>query len=110
MKRRIEVNERNFESELLKSTLPVVADFGEPWCGPGKMMAPVLEELATEQAGQVKIAKLNIDEKRNLAARFGIQTIPTLLYFFQGRLRHHAQSLASKKGLISHLSSLAPTA
>ncbi len=110
MKPTIEINEANFDAEVLQSSQPVLVDFWAPWCGPCKMLAPVLDEIATEHSGRVKIAKVNIDENQNLAARYGIQAIPTLLYFAQGEVRHQTQGLASKKVIINHLTALAPAA
>ena len=110
MKPTIEINETNFEAEVLQSSQPVVVDFWAPWCGPCKMLAPVLDEIATEQSGRVKVAKVNIDENQNLAARYGIQSIPTLLYFADGEVRHQTRGVASKKVIVSHLTALAPAA
>ncbi len=108
MKQTIEINESNFESEVLKSTEPVLVDFWAAWCGPCKMLAPVLDELAVEQADSVKVAKINVDQQPALAARFGIQCIPTLLYFVDGQVRHQMMGVVSKKAIIARLESLVP--
>lgn len=110
MKASIEVNEANFESEVLKSAQPVVVDFWAQWCGPCKAIAPVLEEIASEQAGRVKIAKVDIDNNQELAARFGIQSIPTLLFFSGGELRKQTVGFASKKAILATLNDLAAAA
>lgn len=110
MKSTIEVNNANFETEVLKSTQPVAVDFWAEWCGPCKMLSPVLDEIAGEQAGRVKIAKVNIDENPELAARFGISSIPTVLYFVGGEVRDHTIGLVSKKAIVSRLESLAVSA
>lgn len=79
-----EVNDENFDEEILKSDLPVMVDFWAEWCGPCKMVGPVVEELAKEYKGKVKIAKMNVDQSRQTPARFGIRNIPTLLFFKGG--------------------------
>ena len=79
MKTTIEINEANFNDEVLRSNQPVLVDFWAEWCGPCKMLAPVLDEIALEQLGRVKVAKVNVDTNPGLAARFGIRSIPTLL-------------------------------
>ena len=107
MKPTIEINEANFETEVLKATQPVLVDFWAEWCGPCKMLAPALDEIATEQTGRVKIAKVNVDENPALAARFGIQSIPTLLYFVGGKLRHQSVGVAAKKTILAKLEGLA---
>ncbi|HKI69037.1 MAG TPA: thioredoxin [Verrucomicrobiae bacterium] len=106
MKPTFEVNEVNFEAEVLKSSQPVLVDFWAEWCGPCKMLAPVLDEIATEHAGRVKVAKVNVDNNPDLAARFGIQSIPTLLYFTGGEVRHASVGVTSKKAIVSKLESL----
>ena len=110
MKPTIEINEANFETEVLQSAQPVLVDFWAEWCGPCKMIAPVLDEIATEQTGRVKIAKVNVDANPELAARYGIQSIPTLLYFAGGELRHQTVGVASKKAIVTKLDTLAMAA
>jgi thioredoxin 1 len=106
MQTTIEINEANFETEVLQSTQPVLVDFWAEWCGPCKMLSPVLDEIATEQAGRVKVAKVNVDENPVLAGRFGIQSIPTLLYFVDGQLRNQSIGAVSKNKIISALEAL----
>ena len=106
MKHTIELNEANFESEVLQSNQPVLVDFWADWCGPCKMLGPLLEEIALEQDGRVKVAKVNVDENPILAERYGIQSIPTLLYFAGGELRHKTVGLRSKQALVSTLEKL----
>ena len=107
MKPTIEINETNFETEVLKSPQPVLVDFWAEWCGPCKMLAPVLDEIAVEQTGRVKVGKVNIDTNPALAARFGIQSIPTLLYFANGEVRNQTIGVAGKKAITSKLEALA---
>ncbi len=87
----------SFDQEVLKSPSPVLVDFWAEWCGPCKMLAPVLEELAVEYVGKVKIAKVNIDDHQNLAAQFRINSIPTLLFFKNGQVVDQVVGLKSKK-------------
>ena|ERR1700733_11582663 len=107
MKPTIEINEANFESEVLQSNQPVLVDFWAEWCGPCKMIAPLLDEIAIELAGQVKVAKVNVDSNPVLAARFGIQSIPTLLYFAGGEVRDRTVGVTGKRGIVSKLEKLA---
>jgi thioredoxin 1 len=110
MKTTIEINETNFETEVLKSTQPVLVDFWAQWCGPCKMLGPVLEEIASEQGDRVKVAKVNIDNNPALADRFGIRAIPTLLYFVGGEVRKQSSGVVSKKTIVSTLDSLGVSA
>ena len=80
------VTDASFEADVLKSSEPVVVDFWAEWCGPCRMIAPALEEISTELAGQVKIVKLNVDENPKIAAQYGIRGIPTLLLFKGGQV------------------------
>lgn len=80
----VKVDKNNFKSDVLQSDAPVVVDFWAEWCGPCKMIGPSLEEISKELDGKVKIAKLNIDENPELAAQFGVRSIPTLMIFKDG--------------------------
>jgi thioredoxin 1 len=106
MKATIEINESNFESEVFQSNQPVLVDFWAEWCGPCKMLAPVLDEIALEQTGRVKVGKVNIDSSPGLAARFGIQSIPTLLYFADGEVRDQTVGVLSKRAIVAKLEKL----
>ncbi|MFR5684436.1 MAG: thioredoxin [Clostridia bacterium] len=79
------ITTENFEQEVLKSEVPVLIDFWATWCGPCKMMGPVVEEIAQELGETVKVGKINIDEQTDLATRFGVMSIPTFLVFKQGK-------------------------
>jgi thioredoxin 1 len=107
MKPTIEINETNFETEVLKSDQPVLVDFWAEWCGPCKMLAPVLDEIAVEQSGRAKVAKVDLDANPALAARFGIQSIPTLLYFVGGEVRDKSIGAIGKKAILAKLEKLA---
>ena len=106
MKPTIELNESNFESEVHVSNQPVIVDFWSEWCGPCKMLAPVLDEIAREQQGRASVAKVNIDAHPALAERFNIQSIPTLLYFSGGQLRAQTVGFVSKNAIVDKLAAL----
>jgi len=101
------LTQANFPDEVLKSSVPVLVDFWAEWCGPCKMIAPVLDELASEFDGRVKIGKVNIDEHQNLAVEFGIRAIPTLLVFKNGQVAEQIVGMRSKKDLKASLDRVA---
>ncbi len=82
----ITLTDENFEDEVIKSDKPVLIDFWAVWCGPCKMIAPIVEELAEEYEGKVKIGKLDVDENQQVSIRFGVRSIPTLLIFKNGKV------------------------
>ena len=93
----IELTDQNFEAEVLQSAEPVLVDFWAPWCGPCRMVGPVVEELAQENAGKVKVAKIDIDSSPNTAASFGISSIPTLMIFKGGEVSERFVGVQPKK-------------
>jgi thioredoxin 1 len=101
------IKEGEFDAEVVQSSLPVVVDFYTTWCGPCKLLAPMLDELAGPLANQVKFVKINVDEAPALSQRFDIQAIPTLIFFKNGKVADKLIGLPSKDTLKTHLDSLA---
>ena len=101
------LTQESFTKEVVESPGPILVDFWAEWCGPCKMLAPILDELAAEYEGRVRFGKVNIDEHAPLAAQFNIQSIPTLLLFDKGQVTDQLVGLRSKKDLKTRLDRLA---
>jgi thioredoxin 1 len=92
----LQVSDADFEQEILKSELPVLVDFWAAWCGPCRAIAPVIEELAKDYAGKVKIAKMNVDDNSKTPVKYGIRAIPTLIMFKNGNVMEQITGAVSK--------------
>lgn len=99
----INITSQNFEEEVTKSSVPVLIDFWAPWCGPCKMMAPVVEEIAKEVGGTAKVGKVNIDEEPNLASSFGVMSIPTFVVVRGGKVVGQTVGVQSKEDVVKLL-------
>lgn len=102
-----QVTGATFEQEVLKSKVPVVVDFWAEWCGPCKMLGPVLDEVASEKGETAKVVKVNVDEEGDLAVQYGIRNIPALFYFKDGELKHKGIGVQPKSEIVKRLESLA---
>lgn len=97
------ITKENFENEVLKSDIPVLVDFWASWCGPCRMLAPTIEELAKEYEGKVKVGKINVDEQQELASKYGIMSIPTVLVFKNGNVAAQSVGFVPKEKLVAML-------
>ncbi len=102
----ITLDESNFDREVTQSDKPVIVDFWAEWCGPCKMIAPLLDEVAREKAGVVKVAKVNVDENQSLSFKYNIRAIPALLFFKNGQVRDQVTGVTSKKDLLNRIEAL----
>jgi len=102
----VQLTDANFEQEVLKSGAAYLVDFWAEWCGPCKMIAPMVDELATEFQGQLKVGKLNVDHNPQTAVKYGIRSIPTLLFFKNGQLKDQIVGAVPKATLIKRINSI----
>jgi len=100
------LNESNFQSEISNASTPVVVDFWAEWCGPCRMLGPILDQIADEKVGAVKVAKVNVEESPNLAAQFNVRAIPMLAFFKGGQLKDSVAGVQSKDAIVRKLESL----
>ena len=99
----VHVTEKNFEAEVLQSSLPVLVDFWAQWCGPCKQLSPIVDEIADELAGKLKVAKVNVDEAGDLAGAHNIMSIPTLMVFKNGEVVDHFVGAMAKAQLLAKI-------
>ena len=100
------LNEKNFESEVINSKIPVLVDFWAPWCAPCKMIAPILEDIAKNYEGKLKVGKLNTDENMDLSSKYQVTSIPTLLFIKDGKAINKIIGFKSKNELINIVNNL----
>ena len=102
----IHVTDANFQQEVLDSALPVVVDFSATWCGPCKQLKPIVEELAAQYAGKVKIAHVDVDEARQAAMKYGVMSVPTVLYIKGGQVRDSQIGVIAKEKMAAKIDNL----
>jgi len=106
MSEMIHVTDDNFEAEILQSDVPVLVDFSATWCGPCKQLKPIVEELAGEFAGKIKVAHVDVDQARNHAMKFGVMSVPTVLYMKGGTVQDQQIGLTSKDKMVEKINAL----
>lgn len=106
MSNALEINTANFDAEVLQASTPVIVDFWAPWCGPCKMISPVLDEVAKERGEAVKVVKVNVDENQELAVRYKVQSIPLILFFKSGQLKAQHLGSTNKQTILAKLDSV----
>lgn len=100
------ISKENFKAEVLDSKIPVVLDFWATWCGPCKMIAPILEQIADEYDGKIKVAKANVDEQMDLAIQYQVEVIPTLFYFKDGEMKKKTVGVMTKQEILDIVNAL----
>ena len=102
----INLNDKNFEESVSKAGLPVLVDFWAPWCGPCQIVGPIIEELAKENEGKIKVGKINVDESPQVAGKYGVMSIPTMILFKEGKEIRRKVGFESKESLVKLISDL----
>ena len=106
MSKKLEFSDANFEAEVLNSDLPVLVDFWAPWCGPCRIVDPIVQEIAAEYDGRLKVGKVNTDDNREIAAKYGIMSIPTLMIFKSGKEQERIVGAQPKKAITEKIDSV----
>jgi thioredoxin 1 len=106
MSKAIHLSDAEFDNEVLKSDLPVMIDFWATWCGPCRMIAPIVEELANEYEGKIKVCKLDVDNNQQTALKYGIRSIPMLLFFKDGKVADQLLGAVPKSKIVERLENL----